>query len=240
MGILSRIASYAADLVGLRTCAVCGCELVSDEYGLCLRCQATLPRCNEAHLAARFADIFSNAIAPQGITAAWFHYDPQTDPSRAIRTAKYADRPRLARELGRSFGMELTRRYGRLPADVLLPVPMHWWKRMSRGYNQSLEIARGISSATGIAVGDNLTALRPHSTQTHKSHLARRENIRGIIGVDHPAELDGLRLAIVDDIITTGATIAECATAISISGTRPASIGFITLGATVEHRLRKS
>ena len=233
MTTLQRILDYLSDLVGVRSCAVCDAELMPGEKGICIGCMTSLPRASSHHLATRYADIFANAVAPQGVTEAWFDYDPTTPWANMIRQAKYNNNPRLARELGHAFGLELQHRTGGVQADVLLPVPMHWRKRMTRGYNQSIEIARGLSEATGICMGDNLVALKSHSTQTHKGDTARKANIRGKIGVDAPHELDGLRIAIVDDIITTGSTIAECAAAISLSGARPRSLGFITLGATV-------
>lgn len=234
--MLRRLLSFMADIVGIRSCAVCGKELMTSEHGICIECMTTLPRTSPQHIATRYSDILANAVAPQGITEAWFDYDPTSPQARMIWQAKYYDSPRLARELGHAFGCELLHRYGSLPVDVLLPVPMHWRKRMKRGYNQSIEIARGLSDASGINTGDNLVALKSHETQTHKGNRARRDNIRDIIGVEAPHELNGLRVAIVDDIITTGSTIAECAAAISLSGARPDSIGFITLGATVQWR----
>lgn len=233
MNPLQRLLDFMTDLVGVRTCAVCGDELLPGEKGICVRCMTSLPRPSSSHLASHYADVFANAVAPQGITESWFDYNPTSPYAQMILQAKYHNTPRLARELGHAFGLELLHRRGSLQADVLLPVPMHWRKRMKRGYNQSIEIARGLSEATGISVGDNLVALRSHETQTHKGDQARRANIRGTIGVEAPHELNGLRVAIVDDIITTGSTIAECAAAISLSGARPQNLGFITLGATV-------
>jgi len=167
---LSAILAMAADLVGVRSCAVCGEELLPGEKGLCIRCLSTMPRTSRQMSAVRYADIFANAVAPQGLTEAWFDYDPSADWAKMIWQAKYYDSPRLANELGYAFGKELTHIYGAVPVDLLLPVPMHWRKRMSRGYNQSVEIAIGISDATGIAVGDNLVAISPHKTQTHKGN----------------------------------------------------------------------
>lgn len=116
--------------------------------------------------------------------------------------------------------------------DVLLPVPLHWTRRIKRGYNQSEEIARGLSEVCGAVVADNLVAIRGHASQTHKGAFARRRNIAGCMGVVHPSELDGLDIAIVDDIVTTGSTMAEAVQAISRSGARPASLGIIALGVT--------
>ncbi len=116
--------------------------------------------------------------------------------------------------------------------DVLLPIPLHWTRRMRRGYNQSEEIARGLAEAGGMAVADNLIAVRRHSSQTHKGAVARRRNISGCMALKHPSELDGLHIVIVDDILTTGSTMAEAVQAISCSSARPASIGIIALGVT--------
>lgn len=231
---LRRIFGYLGDSAGLPTCVVCGDELTAGERLMCITCLGTLPRTARPTLPVRYADVFANGVAPQGITEAWFDYRPGSEAARMIIEAKYHDRPAVAREAGRVFGRELLRHYGSLPADVLLPVPMYWRKRMSRGYNQSEEIARGLSEVTGIAVGDNLRAVKAHNTQTHKSDSERRQNVKGTVAVDHPEELEGLRIAIVDDIVTTGSTISECVAAISLSGARPESIGMITLGATVK------
>lgn len=236
MNIIRLLSGFMADLTGVRTCPVCDRELLDGEEAICIGCLSTLPRTATQHMSGRYADIFANAVAPQGLTEAWFDYDPESPYAQIIRRAKYYDSPRLARTLGRAFGRELTHRYGTLPVDVLLPVPMHCIKRMRRSYNQSEEIAGGISETTGIPVGDNLTTLHRHSTQTRKNNEARRANIKGTVGVDAPEELQGLRIAIVDDIVTTGATIAECVAALSLSGARPQTIGFITLGATYQRR----
>ncbi|MDE5692714.1 MAG: ComF family protein, partial [Duncaniella sp.] len=91
--------------------------------------------------------------------------------------------------------------------DVLIPVPLHFTKLWMRGYNQSHEIARGLSDVTGLPIGDNLIASRPHSTQTRKNASQRRANSIGTFRVTSPEELDSLHILVVDDVITTGSTI---------------------------------
>ena len=112
--------------------------------------------------------------------------------------------------------------------DVLLPVPMHWLKRMRRGYNQAEEVARGLGAVTGIPVGDNLVARRGHSTQTHLSQHDRAANISGRFSVVAPDELADLNVMVVDDIITTGATMIEAARA--LASTAVASLSLLSLG----------
>lgn len=236
--ILSSLADMASHLLAPRVCPVCGRTLLRGESALCLQCMAKLPRCATDGHTASMARFISNGVAPEGYTAAWFVYNPLSPYASIIRQIKYADRPRLGRELGRIFGREmLASATPGLPwiagVDVLLPVPSHFLRRMRRGYNQSLEIARGISDATGIPVADNLRARKAHATQTRKNAAERRDNLDGTMVLDSPHELDGLHIAITDDIVTTGATAGECVRAISTSGARPASIGLISLGLTI-------
>lgn len=222
-------------------CPVCGAVLGNAADVMCPRCLLELPRTMMwlAGPSGRFADVLANAVAPPGFAAAWFDYDPVSPVAELIRGAKYYDRPRLARRLGEMFAREVLcypAPDGAFPfggIEVLLPVPMHWRKQMSRGYNQSVEIARGISLATGMEVADNLVAVRRHATQTRKSRSERGRNLAGTVAVVRPHELDGRHIAVVDDILTTGATLAECVAAISVSGARPLSISLLTLGATV-------
>lgn len=235
--ILHGLRDFAGGLAAPNLCPVCGLELLDGERGLCLSCLMKLPRCIEAS-ALPLADLLSNGIAPAGIAASWFRYDASAERADLIRKAKYADRPALARELGRLFARELAAapvapgRMALSDVDVLLPVPMHLRKRLSRGFNQSREVALGISDETGIAVGDNLVAVKAHGTQTRRSSAARRANMEGKLAVEAPHELDGLNIAFVDDIVTTGATIIECVRAVSCSGALPATLGVLSLALT--------
>ncbi|MDE6135015.1 MAG: hypothetical protein K2F79_05515 [Muribaculaceae bacterium] len=187
----------------------------------------------------RVADLLANAVASPGCTGAWYGYSPAEPSASFIRQAKYGARPRQCRELGRLFAAELMAdipaalQAGACPvtdADVLLPVPMHRMKLMRRGYNQAEEIARGISDVTGVPVGDNLVAVASHSTQTALGMEARRRNIYGCYALRYPDEIEGLHVVIVDDIITTGSTIMECAMAIGRGNGRPRAIGALSLG----------
>lgn len=229
------------DLLLPRTCVVCGSmlTLAERESGaeMCLDCFLNLPRTHIHRLPTLSAG--RNAVQerlgdgpPLLIGGAWFYYGRDSAYASLIRSAKYNDRPALARGLGRAYGSELLADILDLPAqvDVLVPVPMHWRKQMRRGYNQSERIAMGLSDATGIAVGDNLRAVRAHRTQTRRTAEERRRNISGLFTVEHSEELLGLNVAVVDDVITTGTTAAEAARAILASGA--ATVSLFALGIT--------
>ena len=207
--LISRI----ADLLMPCECPVCGAP--ADAGGaLCAGCLLEMPRlplydrAESAELA-----ILANAVCPPSFIAAWMLYDPFRPHAEMIRTSKYRGRPGLARRLGALFAAEFADTYPEAAArpDVLIPVPMYWRKELT-------------------PVADNLVAVRPHATQTRRSAQQRRANIEGIFSVLHPSDFDGLDVVIVDDVITTGATIGEVAIALGRAGARPASVGAMALG----------
>lgn len=225
------IGSSSLDVVFPRTCRVCGRTLVAGERLLCVGCMAELPR-------TYLHDIDFNTVHHRiggrheiDVAAGWFYYYRDSPYARLIYEAKYGDRPATARMLGRLYGMELAADGLAGRFDVLLPVALHRDRLLRRGYNQSLEIARGLAAELGCDVGDNLMALRSHRTQTRRSGYDRYDNVRGSFGIRHPEELDGLSVAIVDDVVTTGSTVLDCINAI-VGSASPSGISVLSIGVT--------
>lgn len=210
MNRLAELGSLVADILFPRVCAVCGRPLVSGEDVMCLGCLVDLPRTNQ-HL-RQPNDIHTRLIslhAPLERCASLFHYHRENPYSRLIKGAKYRGRPSIGRKLARMFATELkpTGFFDRI--DLIIPIPIHLFRFLSRGYNQTHYIARGISDVTGIEVCDNLRASRPHSAQARKGAEARRVNAAGTFSVLRPRELAGHHILVVDDVITTGSTMVS-------------------------------
>ena len=122
--------------------------------------------------------------------------------------------------------------------DVIVPIPLHGRRRFSRGYNQSHEIACGVSRASGIPVDDSLYAVRAHSSQTGFSRSDRLRNVMGSMALRRPGAYAGQHVLLLDDIFTTGATMETAIRAIldgSDASTRPRAISILPLGLTREH-----
>lgn len=219
----------ALDAVFPRTCRVCGQALGHGEHLLCLGCYADLPRTGLHRIDFNTIHQRVGGTTAIDVAAGWFYYYSDSKYADLIREAKYNDMPSTARRLGRIYGRELAADGLAGRFDVLLPVPLHRDKLLRRGYNQSLEIARGIAAELGCETGDNLVAMRPHRSQTSRSGYERYANVSGTFGVVSAAELDGLRVAVVDDVITTGSTVHDCITAISRAST-PASLSILSIG----------
>lgn len=219
----------ALDAVFPRTCRVCGRSLGHGEHLLCIGCFADMPRTG-LHL-VDFNTIHQRVGGSVAIdiAAGWFYYFSEGKYADLIREAKYNDMPSTARRLGQMYGRELAAEGLSGRFDVLLPVPLHRDKLLRRSYNQSLEIARGLAAELGCETGDNLVALRPHRSQTSRSGYERYANVSGTFGLISPSELDGLRVAVVDDVITTGSTVHDCMAAIARES-QPASLSVLSIG----------
>jgi ComF family protein len=116
--------------------------------------------------------------------------------------------------MGRMLGIELEES-SFISADIILPVPLHKKKHRQRGYNQCDSIAEGLSEGLGIPWQTG-HLIRPSVslTQTNRSRTDRWENVDGIFEVKDPEKLCGKHIILVDDVVTTGATLDACATAI--------------------------
>ena len=230
MASLMKLRRLVDDLMSViypRVCEVCGCSLVGDERCVCLHCDTEMPRTMLAEQKqTSFNSIHERVLGHSPIerATAMFYYDPAGRYANIIRTAKYGGRPRLIREMGEKYAAEIKDTGFFDGIDLILPVPMHRLKQFRRGYNQTESLAEGISAVTGIPVGDNLRAHR-HSAQAGSSRMVRAANVKGKYYVVHPDELSHKHILIVDDIITTGATVNGCCEAIHSALVPPTRTG---------------
>jgi ComF family protein len=147
---------------------------------------------------------------------AWTLFVPPLD--RIVHHFKYRQGLRLGRLLG--LGMTLVMRYDPILAssDLIAPVPLFWLKKMRRGYNQAQALAAVVSRETGIPVCDGLRRIRFTRTQTRLPDRRRTDNVRGAFRLRPDADVAGKKVLLVDDVMTTGATIRECARVLKNAG----------------------
>ena len=186
------------------------------EEVLCVRCQADLPRVRTVSFEENdIARIFWGLVPiEKGIS--FFHYTPNSPYSRILFELKYHNHPEVGKTMGRMMAEELKATSFFDGIDLIVPIPLSRKKERQRGYNQSDWIAWGISEATGIPT-DTTSVVRTKSnpSQTTLDHRQRRENVRDIFAVRHPGNLEGRHILLVDDVITTGATMLSCAETIA-------------------------
>lgn len=204
------------DLVAPRRCRVCGRRLSVTENVICLPCIAHLPRTYywrnplDNELARRFW-----GRVPVERVASYFFYYPRTGVGQMIYDLKYHSQPWVGVALGRCMGRELAESGFFEGVDLLVPVPLARKRRRARGYNQSERIARGISEVTDIPVETKCVGrTRFVTSQTHLTVGERRDNVEGLFRLKDGRRVAGKHIMLIDDVITTGATIVACATAL--------------------------
>ena len=143
--------------------------------------------------------------------SAFLRYEPGTASASIFMGFKYSGKQALAHFMGTLMAADLKGTGFFDGINLIVPIPLSRQRLKHRGYNQSEYIARGISQATRIPVMNVVTAAMPHATQTRKGNYARYLNVRGIFSLKDPESLQGKHVLLVDDVVTTGATLLSCA-----------------------------
>lgn len=159
-----------------------------------------------------------------------FAYHQEAPIQRIIYAIKYGN----AQQMAFDFGRYLARFKKHIEVDLYVPVPLHRARVRERGYNQSLLIAQGISSVTKVPVIHSLERLHYSTTQTKLSSKDRLQNVQGIFSIKYAGQIRGKRLMIIDDVMTTGSTLEECAHILLESGA--CSVSALTLAAATSTR----
>ena len=195
-----------------RVCAACGETLLKDEETVCLKCRYTLPFTGyENHADNPLAQVFYGRVRFHAVTACFF-FAKSGKVQHLIHELKYKNNPEAGVFLGQELGKTIKDAPLFQGIDYLIPVPLHPRREKQRGYNQSLLIAQGINEVTGIPIGDKYLIRAVYTTtQTKKSADERHKNVKDIFEVRVPEELEGKHVLLIDDVLTTGATLESCA-----------------------------
>lgn len=227
-GILKTWFLSFFQLIFPRQCAVCGKLLHEGEEVLCLKCNMDMPRTNYHRLKDNPVERMFWGKVPLERATSYFFYRKGGDYRRILHQLKYGGRKDYGEIMGRFMAAELMPTDFFQGVDVIVPVPLHPRKQQKRGYNQSEYIARGVSAVTGIGMDTSVVVRTKHTdTQTRKFTYERWENVEGIFLLHHPGQFTGKHILIIDDVLTTGATITACADAFqAVEGVR---ISILTL-----------
>jgi len=147
-----------------------------------------------------------------------FHEDTLRE---LIHLFKYGRIQTLSKPLGRLLALALPRDRA---FDVIVPMPLHWRKLWQRGFNQSELLAREIGRRTNVPVKNALRRVRFTSAQAGLTNAKRRLNVSGAFRSKKNGSLEGKRVLLVDDVMTTGATAASCARALKLAGARQVTL----------------
>lgn len=215
-------------------CAICGRRLSPGEQQICTTCTMSLPY-------TRFGARPDNAMErllvgrfPLCRASAYMFYNSSTETRNLLFALKYRGAQGVGEEMGRRMAAEWQPMGFFEGVDIIVPVPLSRQRQRKRGYNQSLLIAQGISQITGISVDTSLLErIVDNPTQTRLSPSERIENVKGIFSAPKPESLNGRHILLIDDVLTTGATLTACADTLAKSGARLISIATLAVSGTV-------
>ncbi len=215
-------------------CITCGRILNAEEHWICTPCYLELPF---THLRGRSGNVVERlfwGLLPVERANAFLHYDPSSDSKEVFFKLKYHNRPQVGRFFGRVMARDLEATDFFRGIDFIVPLPLHAKKRRLRGYNQSEELARGVSAVTGLPVeADIVERVVNNPSQTHLTPHERRDNVRDIFRLRAPERIAGRHILLIDDVITTNATVVACGRALmQAPGVR---ISILALGLAGRH-----
>lgn len=200
-----------ADLLLPRHCVVCGEELSSTEHDICNVCLCKLSPVS-----------WSSATDNPFLRSLWDKYDVEAAGSSLCYNSeshfhnifisiKYRGNPQLGERLAGLMFPYWQERGLTQGVDYIIPVPLARRRKWQRGYNQSEWIARGVSLVTGIPLCTDVLRRRKYNkTQTRMTASQRWDNVNNIFDVTGKMDLNGKTILLVDDIVTTGATLSDC------------------------------
>jgi ComF family protein len=228
MVAVQRVAFDLVSLLFPELCNACGTNLFNGEKEICIKCLYDLPY-TDYHL---YQD---NLVAKQlwgrlpcDAAMALLYFKKGTKVQNLIHSLKYKGKTEVGVRLGKLLGEKLRLSTQFQDVDLIVPVPLHPKKEKLRGYNQSEHIAIGLSEVLGVKLStSHLWRKKATDSQTKKSRYIRFENMQTVFSVNEDKRLENLHILLIDDVITTGATLEACGNVLLAAGIRKLSIAAI-------------
>ena len=192
-------------------CDGCGSDLLSLESRLCIRCLSSLPETNfEIHPGNPVEKIFWGRM-PVVNAAAHLYFTKESLVQHLMHQLKYKGNKELGLQLGRLMGIALKSADRFSEINALVPLPLFPSKEKKRGYNQAVVLCEGMAEILQLPILNNMITRPQHTeTQTKKGRIERWRNIEGKFQLETPSAIQNKHILLIDDVITTGATLEAC------------------------------
>jgi ComF family protein len=213
--VTEKYTQVKRDLLALlfpNTCAVCKIILPDGMQNLCFLCTSDLHYTyfETYKESSPLDELFWGRVFLKS-TFSLLYFSKKNATQELIHSIKYQNNQQLAIAMGEKMAEKLSLKWVESMPDCFIPVPLHPKKKFKRGYNQSELLAKGLSNKLTIPVETKLlTRSKNTKTQTKKGKMERWDNVDNIFDVIHPEDWKNKHLCIIDDVITTGATLESC------------------------------
>lgn len=208
---LKEIKESLLQLVFPHVCSGCGSDLLNEESQLCLRCLTAMPETNfHTHPGNPVEKLFWGRLQLHAATAQYY-FTKESLMQRLMHQFKYKGNKELGLQLGRLMGTALAETERFTTVDALVPLPLFPSKEKRRGYNQAAILCDGMAEQMKVPVLKNVIIRTQHTdTQTKKGRLERWINMEGKFELLNPPAVQHKHVLLVDDVVTTGATLEAC------------------------------
>jgi ComF family protein len=219
---LQKINTAIQHLLYPHFCCGCGVDFISTKEFLCAKCNNSLPLTQFSHIPFNPIEKMLFGRLPLVAGASMYYFTKSSLLQHLLVQLKYNNNKEVGYFLGRQLGevLKINDRFNSI--DCIVPLPLHPKKLYQRGYNQADLIGDGMASVwPKKLLKTAVTRLIFTKTQTHETRISRWENMEGVFEVQDPELLKGKHVLLIDDVITTGASLEACGAAIlAVSGTR--------------------
>jgi ComF family protein len=218
--MLSRYVYSCADLFFPKPCPGCGAHSQPESF-ICHSCRAALPVTGFINQPGNPVEKIFYGRVPVEAAAALFYFTKNGLLQHILFALKYRNQPEAGRLLGRMMGEAIDGSGRFAGVDLLMPLPLHPRKEKQRGYNQAAILCEAICAVTRIPVCSDILIRRQFTrTQTHQDRLHRWQNMEQVFALSNPSVLYNRRVLLIDDVITTGATLEASAVLLTGAGCR--------------------
>jgi ComF family protein len=204
-----------------------GCEenSVDKEEMICIHCKLTLPFTSFEIIRNNPVEKLFWGRVPVLFSTSTFYYSEKTSIQNIIHHIKYRDQKELGIFMGNMMGDRLRILLQENNTDICMPMPLHPTREKKRGYNQASLLCEGMQQTTGIPYNDLVLERRiATDTQTQKNRTARWNNVKDVFAINLPKRIQNKNIVLVDDVITTGASMEACAHILLENGAKTVAI----------------
>lgn len=212
------VQSLLSDLANLfypLRCVGCGADVYTKASPICITCFNDMPRTGFSGINVNPIEKIFFGRLPLIFAHSELYFSKSGIVQQLIHELKYKGNQEIGEYMGTLIGQSLELGKGPMCCDYLVPLPLHQSKQFRRGYNQAEVICKGISVRTGIPIlSKAVVRCRSTETQTKKKRTERWQNVDGSFSILEGCKMEGKKILLIDDVLTTGATLEACGRAL--------------------------